>query len=146
MSLLLKFINSKIFLINIIWQAFEHIDLYFNLNKVNQLQIIKQWNIPNIQIRSCGLPLLLFCPNSWSKLMFFELFYEMFPSKRLNFWFSEDFPLLPSKSKPKISSLFKFEEGPFFCWPGPIIALFTSLFFYFLEFSIIYFIDDFLFG
>ena len=43
---------------------------------------------------------------------------------------------VPSRSKPKISSLELWTAtGPFFACPGPIIALFGSVFFYFFAFS-----------
>jgi hypothetical protein len=42
---------------------------------------------------------------------------------------------VPNKSKPKMSSL-ACGMGPFFACPGPMMALFGSVFFYFLAFSL----------
>jgi hypothetical protein len=43
--------------------------------------------------------------------------------------------LVPKKSRPKMSSLFLLATS--FFWPGPMIALLLSTFFYFLVLSLI---------
>lgn len=51
-------------------------------------------------------------------------------------WLVED--PVPNKSSPRISSFACCctVAGPFFDWPGPIMALLGSVFFYFLAFSV----------
>ena len=45
---------------------------------------------------------------------------------------------VPNKSSPSMSSFACCctVDGPFFAWPGPIMALLGSVFFYFLAFSL----------